>query len=457
MKFIQVSTTLLVGGCLGLPQLHNSVHYSQNYQGGFSGGANGNSVYSDRFSSSINDSPDYIDPEPYVQKALKTKLNLDPRIVAPRNAKSPSAAAALEYMHQIGGNDICAHSTEAFLEMILNGASPEEANAEATRVFIQEHNRGQRAESGSACQASMDAWQKAEKAGVDPILASAVAFMKAHPNVKNGNPCAVSGVDYVKAVVNGKSHAEANLIAAHSFATTLINKAKRGEDMRDAACAAATKAFLHAMPDKPSPPNAAAMAAFLDKTFSIKKFTYDPVCWRSTEAFWMSYEAGHDELSSTLAAAEAFLEEFAKGSTVPVDSPCAAATRAYYENLESPPSPANKAAMEAFMDKMIKDGARQPDPVCAKSAKAYFDAWKAGKTELEANLAAAEGFFEEFAKGGSGIPADSPCAASTIAYYNAIANPPSPANKAAMEAFMQKMISGKLLLFATMKVSISKI
>ncbi|MCP3666285.1 MAG: hypothetical protein GY696_27925, partial [Gammaproteobacteria bacterium] len=119
--------------------------------------------------------------------------------------------------------------------------------------------------------------------------------------------------------------------------------------------------------------------------------------------------------------------------------------RAYYANIQTPPSPPNKAAMEAFMDKMIKDGARQPDPVCAKSAKGFFDAYRAGKSEFEANLAAAEAFFDEFAKGGGGIPADSPCAASTIAYYKAIDKHPSPANKAAMEAFMTHMISGKFM------------
>jgi hypothetical protein len=37
---------------------------------------------------------------------------------------------------------------------------------------------------------------------------------------------------------------------------------------------------------------------------------------------------------------------------------------------------------------------------------------------------------------------DSPCAASTRAYYKNIPNPPSPPNKAAMEAFMDKMIGG---------------
>jgi hypothetical protein len=63
---------------------------------------------------------------------------------------------------------------------------------------------------------------------------------------------------------------------------------------------------------------------------------------------------------------------FEQGLDIPVDSPCAAATRAYYQNLKTPPSPANKAAMETFMDKMIGGGKREPDPVCAAATRAYW-------------------------------------------------------------------------------------
>ncbi|XP_023331231.1 uncharacterized protein LOC111703508 [Eurytemora carolleeae] len=385
-------------------------------------------------------SPDYIDPEPYVQRALNTPLVKDKRINAARDASSPSAAAALEYMKQVAGDDICAVATEAYLEMILHNATAEQANAEATRAYILAHNKGLKPAAGSACEASVVAWRQAEKEGTDPVVKSALAFMNNFPGLQSGNPCAVSGVDYVKAILDGKTHTDANLIAAKSFAEALFAKAKAGEELRDPACAIATKAYFNALEKKPSPPNAAAMIAFIDKAFSTQKFEQDPICWRSTEAFWQSYEAGNDELTSNLAAAEVFLEEFAAGSTVPVDSPCAAATRAYYDNIPNPPSPANKAAMVAFMDKMIRDGRRMPDPVCAGSTKAYWKAYKAGASEVEANLAAAEAFFEEFAKG-STIPADSPCAASTVAYFENLPNAPSPPNKAAMKAFMDKMIA----------------
>jgi len=63
------------------------------------------------------------------------------------------------------------------------------------------------------------------------------------------------------------------------------------------------------------------MIAFIYKVFSSQKSEQNPICWRVTEAFWQSYEADNNKLTSKLSAAEVFLEEFAAGSTVPVDSP----------------------------------------------------------------------------------------------------------------------------------------
>jgi hypothetical protein len=253
----------------------------------------------------------------------------------------------------------------------------------------------------------------------------------------------VSGKEYVDNILAGSTHLQANRKAAVVFADAIKALAAQGKELKDPACAAATKAYFNAIPvaERPSPPNAAAMIAFVDKAFSSFSFQYDPVCWKATEAFFDSYAAGKDELSSNLNAAEVFLDEFSKaGFSIPADSPCAAATRAYYQNIPNPPSPPNKAAMEAFMDAMIAGGKREPDPVCAASTKAYWKAYKAGASETDANLAAAEEFFKAFAQGLS-IPAASPCAISTKAYFKALSNKPSPANAVAMIAFMDAMIS----------------
>lgn len=314
-----------------------------------------------------------INSQAYAQKAFQIPIAVTSAINAPRDTRSPNAAAALEYMKFLKSDDICARSTQLYLEVILKGGSVDEANSAATKIYIDDYNRGLKVEPGSACEASDIAWRKAEAEGKDPVVYSAIAFMDNWPGMKEGNPCAVSGRDYVNAVIDGASHTQANLFAAKSFAVAIKKLSAAGKELRDPACAAATKAYYNALVDKPSPPNAAAMLAFVEKAFDGFSFDFDPVCWRATEAFFDSYAAGNDELTSNRVAAEVFLDEFAKGGAgIPADSPCAAATVAYYKNIPDPPSPANKAAMEAFMSKMIRQGRREPDPVCAASTKAYW-------------------------------------------------------------------------------------
>ena len=313
-----------------------------------------------------------IDSDLYARKAFKFPIAIAASIKAARDSSSPNAAAALAYMKSLGAHDICGRSTQLYLEIILRGGSVDEANSAATKIYIDDFNSGMRVEPGSACEASDIAWRQAEAAGEDPVVKSALAFMENWPGTRQGNPCAVSGKTYVSAILQGASHTQANLAAAKDFAAALRNLARSGQELRDPHCAAATRAFYYALPNKPSPPNAAAMIAFLDKAFDGFSFEFDPVCWRSTEAFFDSYAAGNDELTSNRVASQAFLQEFANGGAgIPADSPCAAATRAYYENIPSPPSPPNKAAMEAFMDKMIGGGKRQPDPVCAAAMTAF--------------------------------------------------------------------------------------
>ena len=320
-----------------------------------------------------SDTAKFVDWEKYAQLAQNNPIAISSAILAPRDTTSPSAAAALAYMKFTDGKDICARSTEAYLSKILSGGSVDEATADATSQYISDYNSGLRVEPGSACEASDIAWRKAEVEGNDPVVASAVAFMENWPGMKEGNPCAVSGKDYVNAILNGSTHLEANRLAAQGFADAFKKLAEQGKELKDPACAAATKAYFNAIPVKPSPPNAAAMLAFLDKALTSFSFEYDPVCWKSTEAFFDSFAAGKGELTSNLNAAEVFLDEFAKaGLSIPADSPCAAATRAYYQNIPNPPSPPNKAAMEAFMDAMIAGGKREPDPVCAGATKAYW-------------------------------------------------------------------------------------
>merc|ERR1719300_1921863 len=154
-------------------------------------------------------------------KEIKDKpINADPRIKAPKDKTSPSAAAALAYLRSVTLDDLCGKPSEIYIQSIFNGKSKEEANAEATRYYIQAYNGGARLPESGACKEADVAYREAFISGDDPILKSAEAFINAWPGVKEGNPCAISGIDYVNAIVNGKSHTEANTIAADSFADT---------------------------------------------------------------------------------------------------------------------------------------------------------------------------------------------------------------------------------------------
>jgi len=359
-----------------------------------------------------------IDADKLANELLKNGINTqDPRIKAPTDFTSPSAAAALAYMKAVGSKDnkLCYQSTIVYFESILSGKSREEANADATRQYINDYNSGERLVPGSACQASDVAFREAYIAGRDPIHESAVAFMKNWPGLKDGNPCAVSGVDYVNAIIEGKSHLEANKISMTGFANAFKEYARKGKQLKDVACRDATIAFFKAIPEKPDPANAAAFYAFMDKIYSGEARAFDPVCLASLEGFIESYNSGDDLLTANLKSARSFFREFAKGSSIPADSACAAATLAYAKEIAKKPSPPNATGMIAYITEAITKGGRKFDPVCAAATEAYWDAYIEKRSEAEANEAAAVAYIETLNKTPN-FDLESPCARSAEAY-----------------------------------------
>ena len=204
-------------------------------------------------------------------------------------------------------------------------------------------------------------------------------------------------MDYVKAILSGKSHLEANKKATASFAKSFKKLAQAGKPLKDKACLAATYAFWEAIPDsqKPDPANAKAFVAFADKIFNENAKPFDPVCLASLDAFFESYGDGDDLLTANLKSARAFFKEFQKGkSRVPADSACAAATLAYAEEIQKNPSGPNAAGMIAYIAEAIRSGQRKLDPVCGEATLAYWDAYIDSKNEAAANEAAAIGYLE---------------------------------------------------------------
>merc|ERR1712156_909750 len=341
-----------------------------------------------------------VNVDKYVNEALRTPLLQDSRVKAANDLTSPTAAAALAYMKPVTKDGLCGVPTELYLESIFNGKSKEEANAEATRAYIEAYNRGERLPQGGACAAADAAWREAARSGGDPVLEASLAFINAWPGVTDGNPCAVSGIDYVKAIIAGKSHLEANTIATTGFANAFKTLAKQGKPLKDVACRDATKAFFEAIPEKPDPANAAA---------------FYPVCLSSLDAFIESYNGGDDLLTANLKSAQSFFKEFAKGSNISPDSPCAAATLAYANEITKKPSAPNAAAMIAYITEAVTRQGREFDPVCAAATDAYFDAYIQDKSEASANEAAAVAYLGSLEKSPN-FDVNSACGKAAAAY-----------------------------------------
>ena len=249
--------------------------------------------------------------EDQVTKALSRPLKLDPRLGP---AKAPSTAAALAYLKEVGTeDDICGSGARVFLEAIAGGASREEANAEATQLYIEAFNRGEAlTEAGSACDKAELAFREAVSNGKDPILEASWAYINNYPGLLEGNPCATSGVEYFKAKLRGRSDLEATRLSVASFANAIKTLAKDGGSLKDKACLEASKAFWSAIPeaDKPDSLRGGAFIAFADKVFNENADGYDPVCLAAMEGFLDSYASGEDLLTANLKAARAFLRKY---------------------------------------------------------------------------------------------------------------------------------------------------
>ena len=93
---------------------------------------------------------------------------------------------------------------------------------------MEAYNTGERLPRGRACTAADAAYREAYRNGDDSVLESALAFIKAWPGAKEGNPSAVSGIYYVK---------------ANAFKEV----AKQSKPLKDPACHNASNAIFDAI------------------------------------------------------------------------------------------------------------------------------------------------------------------------------------------------------------------
>ena len=227
------------------------------------------------------------------------------------SAKPPSAEAALAFLNNIP-LDTCGQQAKVFIEDILSGGSASSATAKATAVYQEDYSNyavGNEASPGAACIAAEIAWKQAHATGQDPVLASALSFMKAY---NSESPCAVSAFDYVQSIVNGRTHAEANIAAMQSFIAQIKNLAAQGKAAVDPVCA--RSALAYASSTGATSPNAEAMRAFIAKALETGN-SLDPVCLAAAE----DVIAG----KSNYAAAKTFVKLYKNNPTPAAQSPCA--------------------------------------------------------------------------------------------------------------------------------------
>merc|ERR1712217_701220 len=337
-----------------------------------------------------------IDVARYVESVQTGSYPTDSRVKVDVSSKSPSSVAALAYVNSVVKEGLCGKAAEAYVKSILNGGSKEAAVGEATRAYITAFNSGERYEAGGACEAADRAWKAARvSGGKDHVLEATLAFIKKWPGVEDGNPCAVAGTDYVKEILAGKSHIEANSAAMKGFIRAFKQRANEGATLNDEACHKASRAFFDAVPHKSDPIIGAGFAAFSDKLFAGNGVVYDPVCLEAMESFIESRAAGDNLLTSSLKAARSFFKAFISNpQKIPADSPCASATLSFAQAINTEPSSAANAGMIAYINEAIRQRDSVFDPVCGADTLAYWDSFIEGKAESDATEAAAVAYLD---------------------------------------------------------------
>ena len=156
------------------------------------------------------------------------------------------------------------------------------------------------------------------------------------------------------------------------------------------------------------------MQAFISKALETGR-GFDPVCYRSAQKFFESFESGKTEIESTFAATRDFLQGYRSSPTPASQSPCAAATKAYASATKNSPSAPAQKALLAFVDEAVFTKDDGLDPVCGASAEAYFNAYLTGAGEAAASEAAAVAYLEAV-ESNAGFDPESPCGRAAQAY-----------------------------------------
>merc|ERR1711936_1282583 len=148
----------------------------------------------------------------------------------------PTAAAASNFLNAVGGTDICAKASKAYVEAVSAGKSAVQATNAAKQAYISAYNAGIRNAPGTACAAAEVNFKSNFGSDKNVVLEAAKAYI----NAAESTTCGEAGKAYVGAISSGQSPERAALLAAME---AFINS---GESGVDPVCTAAAEAYIDA-------------------------------------------------------------------------------------------------------------------------------------------------------------------------------------------------------------------
>merc|ERR1711990_523305 len=202
-----------------------------------------------------------------------------------RVSADPTAAAASNFLNAVGGTDICAKASKAYLEAVTAGKSAEQA-------YISAYNSGTRNPTGTPCAAAEINFKTNFGSNKNVVLEAAKAYI----NAAEPTTCGEAGKAYVSAVSSGSTPERAALLAAKAF---IANVDLGSAD--SAACTAASKGFLGATSGSNNV--LTAMEAFINSGES----GVDPVCIAAAEAYIDAKIANNSDEDALTSAATAYI------------------------------------------------------------------------------------------------------------------------------------------------------
>jgi hypothetical protein len=116
-----------------------------------------------------------VNADKYVKEALNSPLTADSCVKVSNDLTSPSAAAALAFMKSVAKDELCGLPTEVYLQTIFSGKIKEKANAEATKIYIEAYNNGERLPQEGACAEADAAYREAS--GMEMILSWSLLWL----------------------------------------------------------------------------------------------------------------------------------------------------------------------------------------------------------------------------------------------------------------------------------------